>query len=139
MIDSSFSNINSLATFGARKLYTPYYTLINSFTNSLLFSFQVRSRDQSISPLITHQNYVIGSPPARQFTTVKNGSLENNIKINPAILNLNSKLESYLTECDNPLLISYANSVLLLNLDELCAKYSKSITSPIVTLDLPGD
>ena len=58
---------------------------------------------------------------------------------NPAIIRLRNKLELYLSECKNPILISYIKSVLSINLINLASKYGKGLNSPIDKLVLPKD
>lgn len=64
---------------------------------------------------------------------------ENRLHSNPAIPNLKAKLELYLCECKNPLLILYIKSVLLLSLDEIASKYGKSVSTPIAKFILPKE
>lgn len=71
---------------------------------------------------------------------------QNKIHSNPAILNLKSKLDLALTADHfsdsvnkNMLLISYANSILSLSLDEIVFKYGNNVKIPIAKYNLPGD
>jgi hypothetical protein len=71
---------------------------------------------------------------------------QNKTHSNPAILNLKSKLNLALTADHfsdsvnkNMLLISYANSIFSLSLDEIAFKYGNNVRIPIAKYNLPED
>lgn len=71
---------------------------------------------------------------------------QNKIHSNPAILKLKSKLELALTADrfsdsvnKDMLLISYANYILSLSLDEIAFKYGNNVRIPVAKYNLPAD
>lgn len=58
---------------------------------------------------------------------------------NPAINDLKNKIEDGLKNCNNPILILYAKTILNIPLDIVANKFGNGIKNPLIRIDLPKD
>lgn len=70
------------------------------------------------------------------FKIISKDTKESRQTSNPAVIDLKIKLENALSKCENPLLITYIQSIISIPLELLITKYGNGINKPLINFYL---